>query len=258
VARGDAGVVAEVGPEEALERESEPAGGESDGPNRPIHFFHHAVRDQHEGGFPPRISSIRRKGRYNDDMPRPMETLEQRRFTVEEYHLMGEAGILAPGERVELIRGVIRQMSPKRRKHVVAATKVFTVFFKALEGRATVYLEAPLGLEDLDSEPEPDIVVCSNPDVESYGTPETKALLVIELADSSLRYDMTEKAALYADAQIPEYWVVNLVDRVLEVHRRPQNGAYETCMRVLCGSRISPEAWPDVAFDVSSFFPNER
>jgi Uma2 family endonuclease len=184
-----------------------------------------------------------------------METLEQRRFTVEEYHRMGEASILAPGERVELIRGVIRQMSPKRRKHVVAATKAFRVLDKALEGRATVYLEAPLGLEDLDSEPEPDIVVCSNPDVESYGTTETKPLLVIELADSSLRYDMTEKAALYADAQIPEYWVVNLVDRVLEVHRRPQNGAYETCLRVPCGSRISPEAWPEVDLDVSSLFP---
>ena len=188
-------------------------------------------------------------------MSRPMETLEQRRFTVEEYHRMGEASILAPGERVELIRGVIRQMSPKRRKHVVAATKAFRVLDKALEGRATVYLEAPLGLEDLDSEPEPDIVVCSNPDVESYGTTETKPLLVIELADSSLRYDMTEKAALYADAQIPEYWVVNLVDRVLEVHRRPQNGAYETCLRVPCGSRISPEAWPEVDLDVSALFP---
>jgi Uma2 family endonuclease len=66
---------------------------------------------------------------------------------------------------------------------------------------------------------------------------------------------MTEKAALYADAQIPEYWVVNLVDRVLEVHRRPQNGAYETCLRVPCGSRISPEAWPEVDLDVSSLFP---
>lgn len=190
-------------------------------------------------------------------MARPMETLEHRRFTVEEYHRMGEAGILAPGERVELIRGVIRQMSPKRRKHVVAGTKAFRGLDKALEGRATVYLEAPLGLEDLDSEPEPDIVVCSNPDVESYGTTETKPLLVIELADSSLRYDMTEKAALYADAQIPEYWVVNLVDRMLEVHRRPQNGAYETCLRVSCGAQVSPEAWPDVAFDVSSFFPSE-
>ena len=170
---------------------------------------------------------------------------------------MGEAGILAPGERVELIRGVIREMTPKRRPHVVAATKVLKVFFKALEGRASVYLEAPLELQALDSEPEPDVIVCSNPDVESYGTPETKPLLVVELADSSLRYDMTEKLALYADALIPEYWVVNLVDRILEVHRRPRNGAYETRLRVSCGSQVSPEAWPDVAFDVSSFFPKE-
>jgi Uma2 family endonuclease len=190
-------------------------------------------------------------------MSRPTETLEQRRFTVEEYHRIGEAGVLAPGERVELIRGVIREMSPKRRKHVVAATKLLAVFFKALEGRASVYPEAPLELADLDSEPEPDVVVCSNPDVESWGTPDAKPLLVVELADSSLRYDMTEKAALYADARIPEYWVVNLVDRMLEVHQKPQDGVYETRLRVPCGGQVSPEAWPEVVFDVSSFFPAE-
>jgi len=191
-------------------------------------------------------------------MSRLAETLEQRRFTVEEYHRLAEAGVLAPGERVELIRGVIREMSPKRRKHVVAGTKVLAVFFKALEGRASVYPEAPLAFADLDSEPEPDVVVCSNPDVESWGTPDSKPLLVVELADSSLRYDMTEKAALYADARIPEYWVVNLVDRMLEVHRRPENGIYETRLRVPCGGQVSPEAWPEVVFDVSSLFPAEH
>jgi Uma2 family endonuclease len=92
-------------------------------------------------------------------MARPTETLQHRRFTVEEYRRMGDAGILAPGERVELIRGVIREMTPKRRPHVVAATKVLKVFFKTLEGRASVYLEAPLELQALDSEPEPDVIV---------------------------------------------------------------------------------------------------
>ena len=188
-------------------------------------------------------------------MSRPLQTLAQRRFTVEEYHRMAETGILEPRERVELIRGVIREMSPKRRAHVVSATKVFTVLMKALEGRASVYLEAPLGLENLDSEPEPDVVACSNPDLESYGTTETRRLLVIEVADSSLRYDLTEKAALYAAAQIPEYWVVNLVDRVLEVHRKAVNGFYEVLNRLTGDMRVSPEAWPEVDLDASSLFP---
>jgi Uma2 family endonuclease len=198
------------------------------------------------------------EGRYTEPMARLAETLEQRRFTVEEYHRMGEAGVLAPAERVELIRGVIREMSPKRRKHVVGGTKAFKVLDRALEGRASVYPEAPLEFPDLDSEPQPDVVVCSDPDIESWGTPHAKPLLVVELADSSLRYDMTEKAALYADARIPEYWVVNLVDRMLEVHRHPRDGVYETRLRVPCSGQVSPEAWPDVVFDVSSFFPDER
>ena len=171
---------------------------------------------------------------------------------------MGEAGVLAPAERVELIRGVIREMSPKRRKHVVGGSKLLALFFKAFEGRASVYQEAPLEFPELDSEPQPDVVVCSNLDIESWGTLDAKPLLVVEIADSSLRYDMTEKAALYADARIPEYWVVNLVDRMLEVHRHPKDGVYETRLRVPCSGQVSPEAWPGVVFDVSSFFPDER
>jgi Uma2 family endonuclease len=198
------------------------------------------------------------EGRYTEPMARPAETLEQRRFTVEEYHRMAEAGILGPDERVELIRGVIREMSPKRRKHVVGGSKLLALFFKAFEGRASVYPEAPLEFRNLDSEPQPDVVVCSNLDIESWGTSDAKPLLVVEIADSTLRYDMTEKAALYADARIPEYWVVNLVDRMLEVHRHPRDGVYETRLRVPCSGQVSPEAWPDVVFDVSWFFPDER
>ena len=168
---------------------------------------------------------------------------------------MAETGILAPGERVELVRGVVREMSPKGRAHVVAVTKVFTVLLEALRGRASLYPEAPLGLEHLDSDPEPDVVVCSNPDVETYGTTETRPLLVVEVAESSLQYDLKEKAPLYADARIPEYWVVNLVERVLEVHRRPENGSYAVRLRLSLHDRVSPEAWPDVNIEVSSLFP---
>lgn len=168
---------------------------------------------------------------------------------------MAETGILAPGERVELVRGVVREMSPKGRAHVVAVTKVFTVLLDALRGRVSLYPEAPLGFDHLDSDPEPDLVVCSNPDVETYGTTETRPLLVVEVAESSLQYDLKEKATLYADARIPEYWVVNLVERVLEVHRRPENGSYTVRLRLSLDERISPEAWPDVNVDVSSLFP---
>jgi Uma2 family endonuclease len=103
-------------------------------------------------------------------------------------------------------------------------------------------------LEALDSEPEPD--------VNAYGTGETRPPLVVEIADSSLRYDLHEKAALYAEAGVPEYWVVNLVDQVVEVHRHPRKRAFDTRFHVPRGQRISPEAWPDLELDVSSFFPS--
>ena len=139
-------------------------------------------------------------------MARAVDTIEQRLFTVEEYHRMAEAGILSPDERVELIRGVIHAMSPKKRPHVVAVTGALKLLEKALEGRASVYPEAPLVLTDLDSEPEPDVMVCSNPDFRASGTEATRALLVVEIADSSRSRDLGVKVALYAEAGVPEYW----------------------------------------------------
>jgi Uma2 family endonuclease len=103
-------------------------------------------------------------------MARVAEEIDQRRFTVEEYHRMAETGILHPDERVELIRGVVRSMSPKNRAHVVAATRLHQYFVRALAGRAAVFKEDPLKLVPLDSEPEPDILAISSPVIEAYET----------------------------------------------------------------------------------------
>ena len=87
-------------------------------------------------------------------MARAAEATDLRRFSVDEYHRMVDAGILREDDRVELIYGVIREMSPKNRPHTVAATRVFRVFEHGLVGRAGVYIEAPLRFVKLDSEPE--------------------------------------------------------------------------------------------------------
>jgi len=184
------------------------------------------------------------------------EATDVRRFTVDEYHRMADADILREDDRVELIYGVIREMSPKNRPHIVAATRVLRVFEHGLAGRAGVYFEAPLGIVKLDSEPEPDIVVGDNPDVESYGTESFRPLLVIEVADSSLRYDLSLKSELYAGAGIPEYWVVDLPNRVLVVLRDP-DGEYLSRDTHAPGSRIAPVSWPDFEIDVDSLFPAE-
>ena len=170
---------------------------------------------------------------------------------------MVETGILSSDERVELIRGAVREMSPKNRAHVLATRRMFNSLVKELEGRASVYQEAPLVLSKLDSEPEPDLLVCSNPDFEAYGTEATKPLLVVEVAESSLRDDLGDKARLYAEAGIPEYWVVNLVDRVLVVFRDPGDGSYRTRSTLEPGARVAPGSWPDLELDIASLFPEE-
>lgn len=180
-----------------------------------------------------------------------------RRFKVEEYHRMAETGILSSDERVELIRGAVRKMSPKNRAHVLATHRVLNSLVKELEGRASVYQEAPLVLAELDSEPEPDLLVCSNPDFEAYGTEATTPLLVIEVSDSSLRGDLGDKASLYAEAQIAEYWVVNLVDRVLVVLREPRDGSYLLRSTLEPGAFVSPISWPDLKVEVASLFPEQ-
>lgn len=171
---------------------------------------------------------------------------------------MVETGILSPDERVELIRGTVRRMSPKNRAHVIATARVFKVLMSKLEGRASAYNEAPVGLPELESEPEPDVLVCSNPDIDAYGTDATTPLLVVEVADSSLRTDLGDKASLYAEAKIPEYWVVNLVERVLVVFREPRDGAYQTRTVLEPGALVTPESWPDVELPIVSLFPEEK
>ena len=172
---------------------------------------------------------------------------------MDEYHRKEDTGILAPDERVELIRGVIRKYEPEAPG--VAAALVHDVLRDALKELASVYPEAPLVAEEIDSEPQPDVMVCSNPDARAYGTARTRPLLIVEIADSSVEYDLMENATLYATARIPEYWVVNLVDRVLEVFRKPAHGVYQTQLRLRPGERVSPEAWPAKALDVSSLLP---
>lgn len=187
-----------------------------------------------------------------------METVDQRRFTVEEYHRMAEAGIFEPDERVELIRGVVRRMSPKNYAHVVVATNLHQHLLKSLDGRASVFKEDPLKLITLDSEPEPDILVMSSPNIKDYGSEKSKPQLVIEVAEASLLYDLNAKAPLYAEAGVPEYWVVNLADRELVVFRTPEEGIYREHTTYRGGDRVAPEAWQDVAIEVAELFPGDE
>ena len=168
---------------------------------------------------------------------------------------MGEAGVFGSEERVELIRGVVRQMGPKGRRHVTAVSKANELFVLGVAGRARVYVQDPMTSEILDSEPEPDLCVMSNPDPQSYRTPGATPLLVIEVADSSLQYDRSAKLSLYVDARVPEYWIVNLVEDVVEVYREPHQGDYES-KQVLKGEEsVATLAWPELEVKAKDLLP---
>lgn len=178
-----------------------------------------------------------------------------RSFSVDEYHRMGKAGVFAPGERVELIRGVIREMSPKGKRHVQAVTLASHWLIPRLVGRAIVQVQDPVTLGALGSEPEPDLSVLSSADPRDAGSESSKPLLIIEVADSSLRLDRDEKARLYAQASVDDYWVVNLVEDVVEVFRDPVAGEYRTHLIPKRTDTLSPLSFPDLAIAACDLIP---
>ncbi len=143
-----------------------------------------------------------------------------RRWTREEYYMMTEAGIFGPGERVELIEGAIINMTPQKSPHMAAIGLADEALRLAFGSGFHVRTQGPLALAP-DSEPGPDAAVVRGTVRDYVKAHPTTALLVVEVSDTTLAFDRGPKAGLYARAGIPEYWIVNLNDRLLEVYRDP-------------------------------------
>jgi len=155
--------------------------------------------------------------------------VERQRFTVEDYYKMAEAGILKPEDRVELINGEIIKMSLIKSQHAGHVTRLNTVLSKILGDLAIISVQNPIRIDNF-SEPEPDIALlklASHFYIESHPEPKD-VFLLIEVADSTLRYDQKVKLALYARAGIPEVWIVNLQAHCVEVYRQPESGSYQS------------------------------
>jgi Uma2 family endonuclease len=179
----------------------------------------------------------------------------RRRFTRKEYYRMAEVGILREDDRVELIRGEIVEMSPPGRHHRAFVNNLNRLLSRRLPEQTVVSVQNPLALSD-DTEPQPDLAVLRTRDV-SYKDREAwaeDALLVIEVAESSLAYDRTTKRRLYAEAGIPEYWVVDCAAETIEVHRGPGPDGYREVRLVTGAAALSPQAFPDVALSTTEIF----
>ena len=164
---------------------------------------------------------------------------------------MGEIGILTDSDRVELIEGEVVKMTPIGNRHLGCVNAAVTKLAIALAGRAVVSGQNPLQLSNL-SEPQPDIVVLK-PRKDFYRSkrPETgDAFLVIEVADTSIKYDRDVKLGLYARAGVREVWIENLADNVLLVYRDVTEAGYKTQLSLPRSATVSPQAFPDVILQV--------
>jgi Uma2 family endonuclease len=172
----------------------------------------------------------------------------RRRFTRQEYYRMAEVGILGRRDRVEL-------MSPPGRHHRAFVNTLNRLLSRRLPEHVVVSVQNPLPLTD-DTEPQPDLAVLRGRDV-SYKDREAwaeDALLVIEVAESSLAYDRSTKLRLYAAAGIQEYWVVDCAAETVEVHRAPGPDGYRDVSLVAGVAALTPQAFPDVELRTTDIF----
>jgi Uma2 family endonuclease len=190
-----------------------------------------------------------------------MTTVTAKRFSIEEYHRLGELGFFAPDERVELIRGEIINMAAKGRFHSVCNSLLVEELILLLARRARVRVQEPIILTD-DSEPEPDVVIARNRAdryLDSHPEP-GDILLVIEVSDSTLKYDRETKLSLYAESGIANYWIFNLVDRQLEMYGEPYQKRqgdfnYRSQRVLLPNETVVIPGFPELSLDLSLVFP---
>jgi len=175
------------------------------------------------------------------------EGVRRRRFTVEEYHRMGEAGILREDERVELIEGEILEMNPIGGRHMRCVNESNWLLGQQIRDRGLrVSVQNPIRLNG-GLEPQPDLaVIRAGNRADSLPGPED-VVLVIEVSDTTLGYDRNVKLPLYARAGIGEAWIVDLPNEAIERHNDPSEEGYRRMERVGRKHSLSSEALPNLA-----------
>ena len=192
-----------------------------------------------------------------DEKPPPDSTplptwVARYKFDVRQYRAMAEAGVLKEDERVELIDGEIVAMSAAGPEHIASVDVGAELLFDGVRRRAIVRVQSPIELDDR-HRPEPDITLLRRRGdfYRSRMAGADDVFLVIEVADSSLEYDLRIKLALYARFGIPETWIANIRARTIEAYTDPSGGEYKTVQTFRPGQTVSPAAFPDVALPVA-------
>ncbi len=187
--------------------------------------------------------------------------LRTRRWSRVEYESMIEKAVFRPDERLELLGGDLVVREPQGGPHALAVERTAKALLTAFEATWRIRVQLPIALDE-DSEPEPDVSVVAGPLEVAPPELPSQAVLVVEVADSTLAFDRGPKGNLYARARLPEYWIVNLVDRVLEVSREPApdagapyGWAYRTLLTLGPDDHVTPLAAPSAHILVADFLP---
>ncbi|ACY49037.1 protein of unknown function DUF820 [Rhodothermus marinus DSM 4252] len=185
-----------------------------------------------------------------------MEAVQTYRWTREAFEKLAEVGLIEPDARLELVDGeILQKMSPQSSRHAAAIRRIEETLRSVFPlDRYDVRVQLPLALGPY-SEPEPDVAVVEGTLDDYVEAHPSTAVLVVEVADASLQFDRTRKAALYARAGIPDYWIVNLLDGVLEVHRQPEGDTYRERLVLPSQERVRPLARPEVEIAVAELLP---
>jgi Uma2 family endonuclease len=183
-----------------------------------------------------------------------------RRWRRAEYERLVELGVFQPGERVELLDGLLVLREPQNAPHATAVRAVQEALRRVFGPGWDVRPQLPVALDD-DSEPEPDVAVVRGSYRDYRRTHPSQPVLVVEVADSTLRADR-RKGGLYARAGVPDYWILNLLDEVLEVYRRPTASsrsrlgwAYAETQVLRRGAELAPLAAPGGLVAVDDLIP---
>jgi len=185
----------------------------------------------------------------------------EKRWTRLEYERLVDLGAFQPGERLELVDGALLLREPQSGPHATAVGLVEDALRAVFGAGWTVRIHGPIALDD-DSEPEPDIAVVPGSRRDYISGHPSRPVLIVEVGEGSLEFDRSDKASLYARAGIQDYWVVNLVEHVLEVYRDAvlAPGAryghrYGTAVKLRGGEHVTPLAAPHATIPVSDLLP---
>jgi Uma2 family endonuclease len=178
----------------------------------------------------------------------------QRLFTVDEYYKMAEVGILRPDERVELIEGKLIEMPAIGPRHAYNVNRLTVLFLSKLAGRAEIRAQSPVRAAT-GAEPEPDLAAAqlysdAPKTYESRHPTPKETHFVVEVSDTTLAFDLGEKAQMYARHGIAELWVVDLQGDAVVVHRQPTADGYASIETMHRGQTVAPVAFPDVPFTI--------